>query len=169
MAYDTELKEKAMALIAKGDSSAAEIARKLEIPQSTVANWKTQAGKTESRGPRGDQKKFERLRERAIELRGRNWTHARISEKLGVSMSSVGRWLAEAEIEAAKPAAKPWPAAKPSAPGPSPARASNGHAVTAPAVDARVVELRRLLTAVTIERDALRRALDHAVHASEHA
>jgi DNA-binding CsgD family transcriptional regulator len=186
--YSAELKETALALIADG-KPAVEVARELDIPPGTLATWKAAAGKAPKRkakrGPR-DAEKFAKLRERTAELRAKGKTQIQIAEKLGVSKSSVARWSLEAEAEAeAKTAAKAKPkpkltAAKPKpvertnpAPGPEPSaeylaaaearrqlthmsQTVLGHA----GYELRVGELQGRLEAITIERDALRRALD---------
>lgn len=175
--HDTETKEKALALIAEGKSSA-DVARGLDISQSTVAAWKAKAGKAPKRGTRGNAEKFARLRERAAELRGRGFTQIRIAEKLGVSKSAVARWCAEAEIEAAaatkaKTKAKPKPVARAAPNGaPSPAAvtgadrfaerllASAGRSTPNQDHVRLVEDLQSRFAAVVIERDALRQALD---------
>lgn len=163
--HSAELKETALALIADGKPNS-EVARELEISPSTLASWKAAAGKTSKRKARGGAEKFARLRARTAELRARGKTQFQIAETLGVAKSTVGRWCVEAEVEAkakvkptkAKPAATPTP--KP-APPPAPA----GSRVTADGngLYATAVQLQAALEAVTIERDALRRALDRIV------
>ena len=184
--YSAELKETAMALIADGKPSA-EVARELDIPPGTLATWKAAAGKAAKpkRKARGSVEKFELLRARSAELRAKGKTQIQIAKKLGVSKSSVARWCLEAAEAEAKTAAKAKPkpkltAAKPKpvehtnpAPGPEPSaeylaaaearrqlahmsQTVLGHA----GYELRVGELQGRLEAITIERDALRRALD---------
>jgi DNA-binding CsgD family transcriptional regulator len=171
--YDAELKETALALIADG-KPAVEVARELDIHPSTLANWKAAVAKAAKlkRKPHGSAEKFAKLRERTAELRAKGKTQIQIAQKLGVSKSSVARWCLEAEAEAktaaaAKPkpkltAAKPKPAAVPT-PAPTPAPVPVPVTVTGNGLYTTAVQLQTALQAVTIERDALRRALDQIV------
>jgi transposase len=168
--HSAELKETALALIADGKPHV-EVARELEISPSTLASWKAAAGKKRKpkRTARGSADKFELLRARAVELRARGKTEVQIAAKLGVSKSTAHRWSAKAEAEAkpkAKPKPAPGPAPKPTADPPVAAHARYSGPqplVGARFVDPRVAELQTRMEAVTIERDALRRALDRII------
>lgn len=165
-----------------------DVAAKLKIPAGTIASWRADARKRAAGGAAApatgmggaiDMAKATR----AVALRQGGMSITKVADKYGVSTSTIYAWCKRVRDTNGAPPARTGPKAKaranghaPAAPVPAPghspadallATRTGGELVMAPRTavgyagpPVALAQLERQVRALTLERDALRRALD---------
>jgi transposase len=179
--HDPALQARALKMCADGATSA-EVAEKLEISISTIANWRAKANKRAADAatvrrksgppPSTDMAKAAR----AYAMREKGTPIAKVAAKYGVSTATIYEWCKRVRTANGLPPARAANGhAKDTArraavgldnghaPGPSPADAllaARSDVLLAPRTIVGAGDLQRQVRALTIERDALRRIVD---------